>query len=122
MPEYGAISDQGAPPEHGMSCGSRGATAAADVLLGGAARAGLTPAHSLGLHGGRTLVVEERPTLIDYPRGVGIDDESLRTFQSIGGIDRVLPHTTPNQIMRFVDADRRLLAEIAPTDTSFGWP
>jgi len=93
-----------------------------DVVLVGAGPVGLTLANTLGLHGIRTLVVEERPTLIDYPRGVGLDDESLRTFQSIGVIDRVLPHTTPNQIMRFVDGERRLLAEIAPTDTSFGWP
>lgn len=106
--------------------GPRGAAAAGgaevDVVLVGAGPVGLTLANTLGLYGIRTLLVEERPTLIDYPRGVGLDDESLRTFQSIGVIDRVLPHTTPNQIMRFVDADRRLLAEIAPTDTSFGWP
>ena len=122
MPEHGAISEHGALSEHGMKSESHGATADVDVLLVGAGPVGLTLANTLGLHGVRTLVVEERPTLIDYPRGVGIDDESLRTFQSIGVIDRVLPHTTPNQIMRFVDADRRLLAEIAPTDTSFGWP
>ncbi|MEU0539933.1 bifunctional 3-(3-hydroxy-phenyl)propionate/3-hydroxycinnamic acid hydroxylase [Nocardia sp. NPDC005978] len=93
-----------------------------DVLIVGAGPVGLTLANTLGGHGVRTLVAEERPTLIDYPRGVGLDDESLRTFQSIGLIEQVLPHTTPDQIMRFVDADRRLLAEIAPADTSFGWP
>ncbi|MFC8530082.1 bifunctional 3-(3-hydroxy-phenyl)propionate/3-hydroxycinnamic acid hydroxylase [Nocardia sp. NPDC057227] len=93
-----------------------------DVLLVGAGPVGLTLANVLGGHGVRTRVVEERPTLIDYPRGVGLDDESLRTFQSIGLVEQVLPHTNPNQIMRFVDGRRRLLAEIAPTDTSFGWP
>ncbi|MFD4356903.1 bifunctional 3-(3-hydroxy-phenyl)propionate/3-hydroxycinnamic acid hydroxylase [Nocardia sp. NPDC058518] len=93
-----------------------------DVLIVGAGPVGLTLANILGAAGVRTLVVEERATLIDYPRGVGLDDESLRTFQSIGLIEAILPHTTPNQIMRFVDARRRLLAEIAPTDTSFGWP
>ena len=30
------------------------------------------------------MVVEQRDSLIDYPRGVGIDDESLRAFQAIG--------------------------------------
>ncbi|MGX1811114.1 bifunctional 3-(3-hydroxy-phenyl)propionate/3-hydroxycinnamic acid hydroxylase [Nocardia sp. NPDC055321] len=93
-----------------------------DVLIVGAGPVGLTLANALGGYGVRTLVAEERETLIDYPRGVGLDDESLRTFQSIGLIDRVLPHTTPDQIMRFVDHERRLLAEIAPADTSFGWP
>ncbi|MFF7943355.1 bifunctional 3-(3-hydroxy-phenyl)propionate/3-hydroxycinnamic acid hydroxylase [Nocardia gamkensis] len=93
-----------------------------DVLVVGAGPVGLTLANMLGMYGVRARVVEERPSLIDYPRGVGLDDESLRTFQAIGLADHVLPHTTPNQIMRFVDARRRLLAEIAPTDEQFGWP
>jgi len=93
-----------------------------DVVIVGAGPVGLTLANILGLHGVRTLVVEERDTLIDYPRGVGLDDEALRTFQSIGLVDRVLPHTVPNQILRFFDGKRRLLAEIAPPDERFGWP
>jgi len=93
-----------------------------DVLIVGAGPAGLTLANILGLQGVRTLIVEERDTLIDYPRGVGLDDEALRTFQSIGLVDRVLPHTVPNQILRFFDGKRRLLAEMAPPDARFGWP
>ena len=93
-----------------------------DVVVVGAGPVGLTLANILGLQGVRTLVVEERDTLIDYPRGVGLDDESLRTFQAIGLVDRVLPHTVPNQILRFVDAKRRVLAEMAPPDACFGWP
>ncbi len=93
-----------------------------DVLVVGAGPVGLTLANILGLQGVRTLVAEERSTLIDYPRGVGLDDEGLRTFQSIGLVDRVLPHTVPNQILRFYDAKRRVLAEMAPPDARFGWP
>lgn len=93
-----------------------------DVVIVGAGPSGLTLANILGLQGVRTLVVDEREALIDYPRGVGLDDESLRTFQSIGLVDRILPHTVPNQILRFFDADRKLLAEMAPPDARFGWP
>lgn len=93
-----------------------------DVLIVGAGPVGLTLANILGIQGVRTLVVEERDTLIDYPRGVGLDDESLRTFQSIGLVEAVLPHTVPNQILRFYDGNRRLLAEMAPPDARFGWP
>jgi len=93
-----------------------------DVLVVGAGPVGLTLANILGLQGVRTVVVDERDTLIDYPRGVGLDDEALRTFQAIGVVDRVLPHTVPNQILRFVDAKRRVLAEMAPPDARFGWP
>jgi 3-(3-hydroxy-phenyl)propionate hydroxylase len=93
-----------------------------DVVVVGAGPVGLTLANILGLQGVRTVVVEERTTLIDYPRGVGLDDEALRTFQAIGLVDRILPHTVPNQILRFVDAKRRVLAEMAPADARFGWP
>ena len=93
-----------------------------DVIVVGAGPVGLTLANMLGLQGIHTVVVEERDTLIDYPRGVGLDDEALRTFQSIGLVDRILPHTVPNQILRFIDAKRRVLAEIAPPDARFGWP
>lgn len=93
-----------------------------DVVIVGAGPVGLTLANILGLQGVRTLIVEERDTLIDYPRGVGLDDEALRAFQSIGVVDAVLPHTVPNQILRFYDGKRRLLAEMAPPDARFGWP
>jgi 3-(3-hydroxy-phenyl)propionate hydroxylase len=93
-----------------------------DVLIVGAGPVGLTLANVLGLQGVSTLVVDERDSLIDYPRGVGLDDEALRTFQSIGVVEHVLPHTVPNQILRFYDGNRRLLAEMAPPDARFGWP
>ncbi len=93
-----------------------------DVVVVGAGPVGLTLANILGLQGVRTLVVDERDSLIDYPRGVGLDDEALRTFQSIGLVDGIVPHTVPNQILRFVDAKHRVLAEMAPPDARFGWP
>jgi 3-(3-hydroxy-phenyl)propionate hydroxylase len=93
-----------------------------DIVVVGAGPVGLTLANVLGLQGVRTLVVDERDALIDYPRGVGLDDEGLRTFQAIGLVDAVLPHTVPNQILRFYDGKRRLLAEMAPPDARFGWP
>ncbi len=103
--------------------GSRnGGSTTTDVVIVGAGPVGLTLANILGLHGVRTTVIEQRDKLIDFPRGVGIDDESLRAFQAIGMIDRVLPHTNPDQILRFVNAKGRLLAEIAPSEQPFGWP
>ena len=93
-----------------------------DIVIVGGGPVGLTLANILGPQGVRTLVVDERDSLIDYPRGVGLDDEALRTFQSIGLVEQVLPHTVPNQILRFFDSKRKLLAEMAPPDARFGWP
>src|ERR1700757_1304919 len=104
------------------SDGHQAKAADVDVVVVGAGPVGLTLANILGLQGVSTLLVEERDTLIDYPRGVGLDDEALRTFQSIGLVDRILPHTVPNQILRLFDGRRRLLAEMAPPDARFGWP
>ncbi len=93
-----------------------------DVFVVGAGPVGLTLANLLGARGVSVLVAEERTELIDYPRGVGLDDESLRTFQAIGLVDRVQRHTIPDQILRFVNGRGQVLAEIAPSGTDYGWP
>ena len=93
-----------------------------DIVIAGAGPTGLTLANHLGTLGVRTLVIEKLPTLIDYPRGVGVDDEALRTFQAAGLVDAVRRHTVPNQVMSFVDGKGRTLASIAPTAQPFGWP
>lgn len=93
-----------------------------DVVIVGAGPTGLTLANMLGTLGVRTLLIEQLPGLIDYPRGVGVDDEALRSFQAVGLVDAVRRHTVPNQIMRFVDRRGRVLASIEPTAEPFGWP
>src|SRR6516225_8773818 len=93
-----------------------------DTIIVGAGPVGLTLANLLGGRGVRVLVVEARETLIDYPRGVGMDDESLRAFQAAGVIDEVLPHTTPDQAIIFLDGRGRELARFAATTRELGWP
>lgn len=55
-----------------------------DVAIVGAGPVGLTIANYLGALGIRAVVLEQRDRLIDYPRGVGMDDECLRSFQAVG--------------------------------------
>lgn len=93
-----------------------------DVIIIGAGPVGLTLANLLGQFGVSTVVLEGRDELIDYPRAVGIDDEALRTMQTIGLVDAVLPHTVPDQKIRIINGDRKVLAEINPTTREFGWP
>src|SRR5688500_19425651 len=92
-----------------------------DVLILGAGPVGLTLANLLGGYGISTLVADAGEKLIDYPRGVGLDDESLRRFQTAGVVDRVVPHTTPNHIIRMVKGKGQLLAHVAPGAQDSGW-
>ncbi len=93
----------------------------ADVLIVGAGPAGLGLANLLGVQGVRVIVLEQLPELIDFPRGVGLDDESLRSLQAMGLVDKVLPHTTPQHIMRLVNGKGQVIAEIKPGTKEFGW-
>lgn len=75
----------------------------------------------LSKQGVQVTVVEQLDSLIDYPRAIGIDDESLRTIQSLGLVDQVLPHTTPNHAMRFLTPKGRCFADIQPLTREFGF-
>jgi 3-(3-hydroxy-phenyl)propionate hydroxylase len=94
----------------------------ADVVIIGAGPVGLTLANLLGADGVRVVLLEAAEELVDYPRAVGIDDEALRTMQTIGLIDEVLPHTVPNQKIFMVNGDRAILSEVDPRIDEFGWP
>jgi 3-(3-hydroxy-phenyl)propionate hydroxylase len=93
----------------------------ADVAIVGAGPVGLTLASILGAHGVSVRVIERLEGLIDYPRAIGIDDESLRTLQGVGLAERVQAHITPDHWMRFTTADGRIFASIEPRTDEFGW-
>ena len=93
-----------------------------DVVIVGAGPVGLLIANYLGAQGIAVLVLDACADLIDYPRGVGMDDECLRSFQAVGLVQEVLPHTTPFQWMRFVTGKGRCFASIEPRTDEFGWP
>ena len=92
-----------------------------DVLIIGSGPVGLTLANTLGLAGVRAIVVEKLPQIIDYPRAIGIDDESLRTLQTAGLTEQVQAHITPHHWMRFYTASGQCFASIEPRTDEFGW-
>ena len=92
-----------------------------DVAIVGAGPVGLMIANYLGQCGVNVTLVEKLDSLIDYPRAIGLDDESLRTFQSVSLADKVLPHTTPWHAMRFLTPKGRCFADIQPKTDEFGW-
>lgn len=94
----------------------------ADVLIVGAGPVGLLLANLLGAAGQSVIIIEQLPALIDYPRGVGMDDECLRALQAVDLAEKVLPHTTPFQVMKFYTSRGRCFAVIDPRTDEFGWP
>ncbi len=92
-----------------------------DIIVIGAGPTGLTIANLLGQDGIRVLVLEALENLIDYPRGVALDDEALRSFQSVGLDAKVVRHTTPQHIARFIKPNGKILAEINPILRPYGW-
>ncbi|MDB5958879.1 MAG: 3-(3-hydroxyphenyl)propionate hydroxylase [Massilia sp.] len=92
-----------------------------DVAIVGAGPVGLMIANILGLQGVNVILIERLGRIIDYPRAIGLDDEALRVFQSVGLADELVPHTTPNHWMRFT-LRGRCFASIEPRVDEFGWP
>lgn len=92
-----------------------------DVVIVGAGPAGLMLANILGMYGCSVTVLEALDDLIDYPRGVGLDDESFRTIQTVGLVDTVRPHTSPQHIMRLVNGAGKVILVNNPQTDEFGW-
>jgi 3-(3-hydroxy-phenyl)propionate hydroxylase len=92
-----------------------------EVAVIGAGPVGLMIANLLGQSGVRVVMIEKLDQIIDYPRAIGLDDESLRVFQSVGLADTLVPHTTPDHWMRFTTSDGYCFASIEPRTDEFGW-
>lgn len=91
------------------------------VLIVGAGPVGVTIANLLGHYGVETLVVDRSPSVLDFPRAVGLDDEALRTFQAAGLAEAMLCDMVQNVPMRMYTAGKKCFAEILPSTREFGW-
>jgi 3-(3-hydroxy-phenyl)propionate hydroxylase len=94
----------------------------ADVLVVGSGPCGVTLGNLLGLYGVSAVVVDADTEIYEFPRAVGIDDESLRTYQTIGVIDRLLEDIVQNTPIRYYTSWGRLIAHVEPSIRPFGWP
>jgi 3-(3-hydroxy-phenyl)propionate hydroxylase len=93
-----------------------------DVIVIGAGPVGLTLANLLGVRDHRAIVLEARSDLIDYPRGVGLDDESIRTLRTAGLWERIEQFTVPHHVVRLVNGAGQVLAVNDPQTEEFGFP
>jgi 3-(3-hydroxy-phenyl)propionate hydroxylase len=93
-----------------------------DVAVIGAGPCGITLANLLAVYGVRAVVIDAQPGIYEYPRAVGIDDESLRTYQTIGIVGRLLEDIVQNTPIRYYTSWGRLMAHVEPSVRPFGWP
>jgi len=93
-----------------------------DVIVVGAGPCGITLANLLALWGVRAVVIDAEPQIYEHPRAVGIDDESLRTYQTVGVVERLLEDITQNTPIRYYTSWGRLMAHVEPSVRPFGWP
>ncbi len=93
-----------------------------DVLVVGAGPCGVTLANLLGHYGVNAVVIDRDQEILNYPRAVGIDDESLRTYQAIGLADELMADIIENVPIRYHTSWGRCFAHVEPSAQPFGWP
>lgn len=93
-----------------------------DVIIAGMGPTGLVIANLLGKAGVRVEIFDKRDRLIDYPRGVGMDDESYRTVQSMNLLEEFAPYTIPHHVMRIVNGKGEVIMTNDPAGEPFGHP
>ncbi|PIS65345.1 FAD-dependent monooxygenase [Corynebacterium striatum] len=91
-----------------------------DMVIAGMGPTVLVMANLLGKQGIRVEVIDKRDRLIDYPRGVGMDDESYRTVQAMGLLDEFETFTIPHHVMRIVNGHDELIMKNGPQGRPFG--
>lgn len=92
-----------------------------DVAIVGAGPVGVTIANLLGHYGVRAVVIDRSPDILPYPRAVGMDDEALRVFQTVGLAEPLLEEMIQNVPLRMFDRHGRVFADIRPGSREFGW-
>jgi len=92
------------------------------IAIVGAGPTGLTLANLLGAYGVPCLIVERNASTVSEPRAVSIDDESLRTMQTIALDATVIAETVTGYGAHYFSPRGRCFAKVQPTEEPFGFP
>jgi 3-(3-hydroxy-phenyl)propionate hydroxylase len=92
------------------------------VIIVGAGPTGLTLAGFLARYGVDVLVIERNPQTVQEPRAVSIDDESLRTMQSVGVINNLVPNLVLGYGSEYFSPGGRRFLKVKPSTLEYGYP
>jgi 3-(3-hydroxy-phenyl)propionate hydroxylase len=92
------------------------------VVIAGAGPTGLTLAGLLGRYGIDVLIIERNAQTVQEPRAVSIDDESLRTMQSVGIINELVPNVVLGYGSDYFSPAGRRFLKVKPTTLEYGYP
>ncbi len=92
------------------------------VVVVGAGPTGLTTANLLARYGVDVLLVERNESTVQEPRAVSIDDESLRTMQAIGVVDKVVSRVVLGYGSEYFSAGGSCFLRVRPTSKEYGYP
>ena len=92
------------------------------VVIVGAGPTGLTTANLLARQGIDVLIIERNLHTVQEPRAVSIDDESLRTMQTVGIINELLPTMVLGYGSEYYSPGGRRFLKVKPTTLEYGYP
>jgi len=92
------------------------------VVVVGAGPTGLTIANLLARYGVDVLLLERNETTVQEPRAVSIDDESLRTMQAIGVVDKVVSRVVLGYGSDYFSVGGSRFLSVRPTTKEYGYP
>jgi len=92
------------------------------VVIVGAGPTGLTLAGLLARYGVEVLIIERNPQTVQEPRAVSIDDESLRTMQSVGIIKELVPQIVLGYGSEYFSPHGRRFLKVKPGTLEYGYP
>ena len=92
------------------------------IIVVGAGPTGLTLAGFLARYGCEVLLVERNAQTVQEPRAVSIDDESLRTMQSVGVVNALIPDIVFGYGSEYFSPAGRRFLTVKPTTLEYGYP
>ena len=95
-----------------------------DVIIVGFGPTGSVLAYLLGMQGVSTLVLEENSVVVDFPRAVHLDGETMRIFQFLNLHRQVQACSHSDMSISFLNANNQLLhyQDFKTVDQVNGWP